>query len=58
MPRLIALLTLSLALGTAAAAPAYYYRWQGENRIVCAQTSPGPAWTRLHGVFVKADCSI
>lgn len=58
MPRLIALLSLSLALGTAAAAPAYYYRWQGDSRIVCAQTSPGPGWKRLQGAFVKSDCSV
>ncbi|MFS2159080.1 hypothetical protein ACCD10_17240 [Pseudomonas sp. Pseusp122] len=58
MSRLITLLAFSLALGTAAAAPAYYYRWQGDNRIVCAQSSPGPGWTRLHGAFVKSDCSV
>lgn len=40
------------------AAPAHYYRWQGDSRIVCAQTSPGPGWTRLKGHFVKSDCSI
>ncbi|CAM3102355.1 hypothetical protein BZK31_25685 [Pseudomonas floridensis] len=48
---------MTLAL-LAQAAPAYYYRWQGDSRIVCAQTSPGPGWTRLKGHFVKSDCSI
>ncbi|HEX8592510.1 MAG TPA: hypothetical protein VF682_04395 [Pseudomonas sp.] len=37
---------------------ARYYRWQGVDRVVCAQTSPGKGWVRLHGTFIKSDCSI
>ncbi|KMY00071.1 hypothetical protein V476_02490 [Pseudomonas syringae KCTC 12500] len=40
------------------AAPAHYYKWQGDSRIVCAQASPGPGWKRLKGHFSKADCSM
>lgn len=40
------------------AAPARYHKWQGDDRIVCAQTSPGPGWTRMNGSFIKSDCSI
>jgi hypothetical protein len=40
------------------AAPARYYKWQGDDRIVCAQTSPGPGWTRMKGSFIKSDCSM
>lgn len=40
------------------AGPARYYKWQGDDRIVCAQTSPGPGWTRLNGSFIKSDCSM
>ncbi|MFJ4145714.1 hypothetical protein [Pseudomonas sp. NPDC089734] len=42
----------------AQAAPARYYKWQGQDMIICAQTSPGPGWKRLNGSFVKSDCSI
>lgn len=48
---------MALAL-LAQAAPAHYYKWQGDSRIVCAQSSPGPGWKRLKGHFIKADCSI
>ncbi|WP_201004733.1 hypothetical protein [Pseudomonas cichorii] len=51
-----ALLMISPLL--AQAAPAPYYRWQGDSRIVCAQTSPGPGWKRLNGSFIKSDCSV
>ncbi|MBD8494758.1 hypothetical protein IFR09_15185 [Pseudomonas syringae] len=40
------------------AAPARYYKWQGVDRVICAQTSPGHGWTRLNGFYVKSDCSI
>lgn len=43
---------------TSQAAPARYYKWQGADRVVCAQTSPGEGWKRLKGFFVKSDCSI
>ncbi|WP_122316600.1 hypothetical protein [Pseudomonas cichorii] len=57
---LIALIATLLTLSTllAQAAPARYYRWQGESMIICAQTSPGPGWKRLHGSFIKSDCSV
>jgi hypothetical protein len=51
-------LLASLLIVTAHAAPARYYKWQGDDRIVCAQTSPGPGWTRMNGSFIKSDCSI
>lgn len=49
-----------LLLGTmsAQAQTARYYKWQGADRVICAQTSPGKGWTRLHGAFIKSDCSI
>ncbi|EPJ86282.1 MULTISPECIES: hypothetical protein [Pseudomonas] len=49
-----------LVLGpmSAHAQTARYYKWQGADRVVCAQTSPGKGWTRLHGAFIKSDCSI
>lgn len=49
-----------LALGSAAsqARSAPYYKWQGADRVVCAQTSPGEGWTRLNGSFIKPDCSL
>ena len=50
--------TLILASTTSHAKPARYYKWQGADRVVCAQTSPGHGWKRLHGAFVKSDCSI
>jgi hypothetical protein len=37
---------------------ARYYKWQGAQRVVCAQTSPGEGWVRLHGSYIKADCSL
>ncbi len=54
---LIATLLMTSAL-LAHAAPARYYKWQGDSRIVCAQTSPGPGWKRLNGWFIKSDCSV
>ncbi|RRV07444.1 hypothetical protein EGJ27_12250 [Pseudomonas sp. v388] len=47
-----------LLITCAVAAPARYYKWQGDDRIVCAQTSPGPGWVKMNGSFVKSDCSI
>ncbi|QHF04230.1 MULTISPECIES: hypothetical protein [Pseudomonas syringae group] len=57
---ILGIVTASLATLAllAQAAPAHYYKWQGDSRIVCAQTSPGPGWTRLKGHFIKSDCSI
>ena len=55
---LIVTATLILVSTTIQAKPAHYYKWQGADRIVCAQTSPGEGWKRLKGFFVKADCSI
>lgn len=56
----ISLLGISLLSTTllAQAAPARYYKWQGADRVICAQTSPGWGWTRLSGFYVKSDCSI
>ncbi|KTB81045.1 hypothetical protein ACTAB9_19495 [Pseudomonas syringae] len=54
----IAAASLTTFVLLAQAAPAHYYKWQGDSRIVCAQTSPGPGWKRLKGHFIKADCSI
>lgn len=51
-------LLAGLLITTAHAAPARYYKWQGDDRIVCAQTSPGPGWMKLKGSYVKSDCSI
>ncbi len=50
--------TLILISATSQAAPARYYKWQGADRVVCAQTSPGEGWKRLNGFFVKSDCSV
>jgi hypothetical protein len=57
---LILIITALLTLGTANAhaEPARYYKWQGTDRVVCAQTSPGKGWFRLNGSFIKSDCSI
>jgi hypothetical protein len=54
------IITTLLVLGpmSAQAQNARYYKWQGADRVVCAQTSPGKGWTRLHGAFIKSDCSI
>ncbi|WP_095094558.1 hypothetical protein [Pseudomonas sp. Irchel 3A5] len=54
------ILTAAIALAsiTVQAKNARYYRWQGADRIVCAQTSPGEGWKRLNGSFIKPDCSI
>ncbi|MCO8163430.1 hypothetical protein NJC38_14810 [Pseudomonas sp. 21LCFQ010] len=54
---LLGISLLSAAL-LAQAAPARYYKWQGADRVICAQTSPGWGWTRLNGSYVKSDCSI
>lgn len=51
-------LTLLSAIAPSQAAPARYYKWQGADRVICAQTSPGWGWTRLNGFYVKSDCSI
>jgi hypothetical protein len=40
------------------AAPAHYWIWQGKDRTVCTQTTPGKGWTRIAGPFVRADCSM
>lgn len=57
---LILIIASAFLLGatTTQAKPARYYKWQGADRVVCAQTSPGEGWTRLKGYFVKSDCSI
>jgi len=55
---LIACFASTLICATSQAAPARYYKWQGTDRVVCAQTSPGEGWKRLKGSFVKSDCSI
>ena len=39
------------------AAPAPYFIWQGTDKTLCAQTSPGYGWTRMSGPFVRSDCS-
>lgn len=54
---LLGIALLSTAL-LSHAAPARYYKWQGADRVVCAQTSPGWGWKRLSGFYVKSDCSI
>jgi hypothetical protein len=56
----ILIIATLLVLGpiSAQAQTARYYKWQGADRVVCAQTSPGKGWTRLHGAFIKSDCSI
>ena len=43
---------------TAVAEPAPWYRWQSvvTGETVCAQTSPGPGWTRLDAVYVDPKC--
>jgi hypothetical protein len=55
-------LATALLLGSvtieAQAKPARYYKWQGVDRVVCAQNSPGKGWMRLKGSFIKSDCSI
>jgi hypothetical protein len=58
--RLIPIIAAALLLGaiTAQAKPARYYKWQGVDRVICAQTSPGEGWTRLKGSYIKSDCSI
>jgi hypothetical protein len=55
---LILAAALMLAAAAVHAKNARYYKWQGVDRIVCAQTSPGEGWTRLKGSFIKSDCSI
>lgn len=42
----------------AGAEPAPWFLWQStlNSRIVCAQTSPGKGWIRLHGPFRDAGC--
>lgn len=54
------IITTFLVLGAMStqAQTARYYKWQGMDHVVCAQTSPGKGWTRLHGAFIKSDCSI
>ena len=53
----LALLCCACSAATVAA-PAHYWIWQGKDRTVCTQTSPGKAWTRIAGPYVKADCSM
>lgn len=55
---LIVAVLLAMNIPISQAKNARYYKWQGADRVVCAQTSPGKGWTRLHGSFVKSDCSI
>lgn len=52
------LMTAVLCSGTVQAKNARYYKWQGAQRVVCAQTSPGEGWVRLHGAYIKSDCSL
>lgn len=56
----LAFIVTALILCSAAtqAQNARYYKWQGAQRVVCAQTSPGEGWVRLHGSYIKADCSL
>lgn len=49
---------IALSSAAAQAQTARYYKWQGADRVVCAQTSPGKGWMRLKGSFIKSDCSI
>lgn len=56
LPLALALLLACSNMAVAARAP--YYLWQGKDKIVCAQTSPGMGWTKVSRGFVKADCSI
>ena len=56
--RISIIILMTLTPLTSHAAPARYYKWQGDSRIVCAQTSPGPGWKRLNGWFIKSDCSV
>jgi hypothetical protein len=49
---------LAMTAISAQAQTARYYKWQGTDRVVCAQTSPGKGWMRLQGSFIKSDCSI
>ncbi|WP_372489428.1 hypothetical protein [Pseudomonas caspiana] len=49
---------LAMTTNVTQAKNARYYKWQGAERVVCAQTSPGKGWKRLNGSFIKSDCSI
>ncbi len=42
----------------AGAEPAPWYLWQStlNNRLVCAQTSPGKGWAQVRGPFRDAGC--
>ncbi|MCI8210544.1 hypothetical protein AUC61_13465 [Pseudomonas sp. S25] len=55
---LIIAITLMMVTPASQAKNARYYKWQGADRVVCAQTSPGKGWKRLNGSFIKSDCSI
>ena len=52
------LMALTLCSTATQAQNARYYKWQGTQRVICAQTSPGKGWVRLHGSYIKADCSL
>jgi hypothetical protein len=56
LPLILALLLACSTVAVAARAP--YYLWQGKDKTVCAQTSPGKGWTKVSRGFVKSDCSI
>ncbi|WP_426142157.1 hypothetical protein [Pseudomonas sp. DWP3-1-2] len=56
--RLIVVALLVMSAMSIQAKTARYYKWQGADRVVCAQISPGKGWIRLHGAFIKSDCSI
>nr|WP_314584044.1 hypothetical protein [uncultured Pseudomonas sp.] len=56
LPLALALLLACSTVAVAAQAP--YYLWQGKQKTVCAQTSPGKGWTKVSRGFVKSDCSM
>ncbi|MDR1708859.1 MAG: hypothetical protein LBS70_10400, partial [Candidatus Accumulibacter sp.] len=49
---------LGLAFASpAGAGPAPWYKWQSViGDTTCAQTSPGPGWTRLDVTYVDPRC--
>ena len=49
-------LFLGLA-GAASAGPVPWFKWRSvSGEVVCAQTSPGAAWTRIEQAFVDPRC--
>ena len=54
----VAIMLALLTASTLHAAPAAWYWWESQldARRVCAQTSPGAAWTRVSGPFRDAGC--